>query len=346
VERFYVGVDLHRDVIQVCVRDEAGEIREERRYRGSGRAESLERIVALGEGTQVTVEAIGLNRWFVNALKGRGVEVYVADPTKLGLRQQGKKTDRRDARELSRRLRLGDISREASTYYPSELEYATRKLVRTRHALVRQRQRTANAIRAVLNAYAIEGTPDKLWTRKGLAWLEGLELGQPRLTTCVRAQTAILRALAEQLDALSSEIQAVAKEPRVALAMSALPQVAAVTATTLLYELGDVRRFRGPRAAAAYAGIVPRVADSGDKSHHGSLTKRGSSELRWVLSQWAVRLLAHDGLAQRWAEPLRRRMHPNKVRIALARRLLVGVYVMLSRGEAFSLERCLRRTTA
>lgn len=346
VERFYVGVDLHRDVIQVCVIDAAGEIRQERRYRGTARAECLQDIVALGGGVEVAVEAIGLNRWFVNALKERGVSVLVADPTKLGLRQQGKKTDRRDARELSRRLRLGDIAREASTYYPSDREYATRKLVRTRHALVRARQRRANAIRAMLNAYAIGGAPGKLWTKAGLSWLEKMSFEQRGLTACLRSETVILKSLAEQIRVLTSEIEKVAQESRVALAMEVLPRVAAVTATTLLYELGDVARFRGPRGAASYAGLVPRVANSGDTHHHGRLTKRGSSELRWVLSQWAVRLLAFDAIARRWAEPLRKRMHPNKVRIALARRLLVGVYVMLRRGEVFSLERCLGRKAA
>src|SRR5262249_58724676 len=38
---------------------------------------------------------------------------------------------------------------------------------------------------------------------------------------------------------------------------------------------------------------------------------------------------------------LTRRMHKNKVRLALARRLLVGLYVSHRRGEEFSLDRCL-----
>jgi hypothetical protein len=71
------------------------------------------------------------------------------------------------------------------------------------------------------------------------------------------------------------------------------------------------------------------------------LTKRGNRELRWIVSQWAVRMLSRNPLVQAWAAPHLRRMHRNKVRMALARRLLVGVYIMLSRGEAFSLERCL-----
>jgi hypothetical protein len=56
--------------------------------------------------------------------------------------------------------------------------------------------------------------------------------------------------------------------------------------------------------------------------------------------------MTRNELVQRWAAPLLRRMHKNKVRIALARRLLIGVYFMLRRGVAFSLERCLATQAA
>ena len=56
------------------------------------------------------------------------MEIVVADAAKLGLSTLGKKTDRRDAREMARRLRLGDIDRHATTYYPSDDEYGVRKL--------------------------------------------------------------------------------------------------------------------------------------------------------------------------------------------------------------------------
>ena len=65
--------------------------------------------------------------------------------------------------------------------------------------------------------------------------------------------------------------------------------------------------------------------------------------LRWIMGEWAVRLLHRDPRVRAWAAPMLRRIHKNKVRMALTRRLLVGVWVMLTRGEVFSLERCLGR---
>jgi transposase len=300
------------------------------------------------------VEALGLNRWFVNACRQAGLEIVVADAAKLALRRSGKKTDKRDAYELARRLFLGDIDRDATTYFPSEEEYAARRLVRARHALVAERLRVGNQIRSLLRAYNL-GDPASLHTQETLSWLRGIAFEHSDLTRAFQAFVEVFSALTLQIGVLTRTISAKTpkrSEPdekptemtqRIRALVATLPSMAAQTATTLVCELGDVRRFRHSRAVAAYAGLAPRVANSADVSHHGSLTKHGSSELRWILSQWAVRLLADDDLeaVARWAAPKRRRMHLNKVRVALARRLLIGVYRMMRTGELFSLERCL-----
>lgn len=341
---YFVGIDLHRAVIQVCVRDERGEICSEQRFRYVGLAQGLE-VVAWLERFRpgyICVEALGLNRWFVNACREAGWKVLVCDPRKLELKKLGRKTDRRDAQEISRRLWLGDLDRMATTYYPSDVEYGHRKLLRVRHHLVQMRQQTVNQLRALLNAYQIEAPSGALHTARSRTTLRACQLPTPELQAAFDALYEAFECLHEQIQALSHRIEQIPEaQPDVALLQATLPQIAAQSAATLLYELGDARRFRGPRAVAAYAGLVPRVSQSADKAHHGSLTQQGNRELRWVLSQWAVRLLARDPLVKTWAARLQRRMHKNKVRMALARRLLVGVWVMLTRGEQFDLRRCL-----
>ena len=340
--QYFVGIDLHKTVAQVCVTDHDGRLVAERRIRLDDRGDALLDFLAeWRQGGRYVVEAVCMNRWLVNACRQRGLDIVVADPTKLGLKTLGKKTDRRDAREMARRLRLGDIDRFAATYYPSEHEYGVRKLLRVRHGLVQVRQDLVNQIRGLLNAYLVRPPVQRLWLPKGLAWLQTCELSTPALTACVRALGTALVSVQAQIAALSARITAVGENKEVRTLVECLPSVAAQTAATIFYELGDVTRFRNARAAASYAGLVPRVSQSADTSHHGRLTKRGSRELRWTLSQWAVRLMTTDARVQAWAEPRLRRAHKNKVRIALARRLLVGVYFMLTRGEAFCLKRCL-----
>ena len=341
----YLGIDLHRNVIQICVLDERGEQIAEERIRYKRLEEGLAAVAFVrrfAPGCRVAVEALGLNRWFVNACLAAGIEVLVCAARKLGLRNLGKKTDRRDAYEIARRLWLGDLDRMARTYYPSEAEYGRRKLLRVRHHLVQMRQQTTNQLRAMLNAYQLEAPRGVLYTRPSQEKLAALRLPEAELRIAFDALRAVLERVQEQIQGLTQRIAKLPRqEPELGALVAALPHIGAQSAATLRAELGDPRRFRNARAVAAYAGLVPSVAQSADHAHHGRLTKQGNRELRWILSQWAVRLMKDDPLVRAWAAKLRRRVHRNKARMALARRLLVGVWILLSRGEAFDLRRCL-----
>jgi transposase len=341
--QYFVGIDLHKAVLQVCVLDAEGEIvREERRRIGSLEA-GLEEVARLGRWSpsRMAVEAIGLNRWFVNACHQSGFDLIVVDAGRLNLKALGKKTDRRDALEIARRLRMGDLDRHAKTYYPSDDEYSVRQLERVRHELVQLRTHLGNRIGSLLDAYKHPRPSGAMHTRPSLAFLKAVRLPAVDLDRCIEALARTLAGVQESVVQLTKRIEERAREPKVAALQSMVPQVGPQTALTVVYELGDVARFANARAAASYSGLVPRVANSADVSHHGRITKRGNVELRWILNQCAVRLLATHPLVRSWAKPRWKRMHKNKVRTTLARRLLVAIYSVLRNGEVFSMERCL-----
>ncbi len=204
-----------------------------------------------------------------------------------------------------------------------------------------QRQQVFNQIRALLNAYKISGFEGGLSARRTRIRLGRLELPTAELTATLRAWLSLLTSLGESIKQLDQQLKEMERGGVAEALARSLPWAGPLTAAVLVHELGDVSRFTGSRAVASYAGLVPRVSQSADVAHHGRLTKRGNRELRHVLGEWAVRLLTHDPTVKAWAAPHLRRSHKNKVRVALARRLLVGVYKMLLTGEAFSLPRCL-----
>ena len=345
--KYFVGVDLHKTILQICVLDSEGNILEERRFRGGSLDDGIavvEWMAQWKEGGRFCVEAVGMNRWFVNACRDLGLDITVVDPTKLGLRMLGKKTDRRDAYELARRLRLGDIDRNAATYFASEVEFAGRKLVRTRHALTQLRQHLVNRIRALLASYREAAPRNQLYTKKALKELRETSLPSEDLNLCLQSLVSNLETMQASIEELAKRITARSEEEAATVILRSLPSIGPLTATTLVVELGDLRRFKNSKAVASYAGLAPRVANSADKSHHGRITKRGNRELRWILTQWSVRLLSFNSTVKEWATPLLSRMHRNKVRMALARRLLIGIYVMMTRGDVFTLKRCLAHT--
>jgi transposase len=343
--RYFIGIDRHKTVLQVCVLDGHGRVVEEFRLHLDGAhmgQQVIARLTRWRTGGRLVVGAVGCNRWFVNGWRAAGLTVVVAHAAKLGLAKLGKKTDRRDAYELARRLFLGDIERHAATYYAADEEYGVRKVERVRHKLVAIRQQVVNQIRGLLNASLLPAPGTSLYSARSLAALKGMTLPTPDLTLCLQTLVSALTAVQAQSDRLPQTIRERAAAPAVQQFAAHLPNVGPQTALTLHAELGDLSRFRGARQVSAYVGLAPRVANSADTRHHGRVTKRGNPELRWIVSQWAVRLLARgEPRVLHWAASRLRRMHKNKVRLALARRLLVGLYVSHRRGEAFSLDRCL-----
>jgi transposase len=141
--QYFIDIDLHKTVIQVGVVNTTGEVHEEFRQRldeEGAEQEVVQRLRWWKTTRQFVVEAQGLNRWFVNACQAAGLRILVSNPVILTLKRSGKKTDRRDADELARRLWLSDIEQHARTYYPTEAEYGQRKLLRVRHKCVALRQ--------------------------------------------------------------------------------------------------------------------------------------------------------------------------------------------------------------
>lgn len=344
---YHIGIDLHKLVAQICVLDAQGEVHEERRVRLETRAmckRLLDWLGAFGGRARLAVEALGCNRWFVLGCQARKLDIRVVDAAQLGLKRLGKKTDRRDAREIARRLYLGDLDRHARTYFPTEREYAQRKLLRIKHALTQQRTSLLAQVRGSLNAYAIRSPHGTLYTGPAIAWLRERDFGDEDFDAAFQALVDVLEFTQRRIAQLARRIEQSAKRDETASwMMNHLPGVGPQTALTLLAEFGEASRFTDARAIASYGGVVPRVTASADAAHHGRMTHRGNRELRYILGQWAVRLLTRDERVKAWARPMLGRMNRNKVRVALARRLLIGVWVLLARGEVFSLERCLGR---
>ena len=125
--------------------------------------------------------------------------------------------------------------------------------------------------------------------------------------------------------------------------LRSIPGVGSLTMATLVSEIGDVGRFRSADALVAYAGLDPKVSQSGVSLNRNSrLTKRGSPYLRRALFLAA-------GVARRFDPELRaiyeRKRAAGKrhagATIAVAQRLANRIYAVWMRGSAYE-----RRTVA
>jgi transposase len=60
-----------------------------------------------------------------------------------------------------------------------------------------------------------------------------------------------------------------------------------IAATTVVAELGDLRRIAHPRELMGYLGLVPSEHTSGSKRRLGAITKSGNGHVRRVLIEAA-----------------------------------------------------------
>jgi len=168
----------------------------------------------------------------------------------------------------------------------------------------------------------------KLWTAGGLARLRALEL-PPHTRRRRDDGLELLAWITGRVDQLDDHIADVVARDARASRLLTHPGVGPLTALTTVLVRGPITRFPDGTHVVRYVGLAPSINASADKHHLGKITKQGNALLRWVLGQAApLAARADDDLRRRYFAVLHRRGRP-KAKVALARKLLVRLYVML-----------------
>jgi len=112
-----------------------------------------------------------------------------------------------------------------------------------------------------------------------------------------------------------------------------LPGMGVIVTMTVLGAIGDIRRFEGPKQLVGYAGLGAGVHDSGKEHHDKGITQSGRKELRWALIEAAWRAVHMSPFWRQRYEELKKRKGPCKAIVAVARKLLVTIWYVLTREE-------------
>ena len=116
------------------------------------------------------------------------------------------------------------------------------------------------------------------------------------------------------------------------------------TAALLMAELGDARRFSDAAAATAFAGLNPRLQESGKHKGHVRISRLGSSRLRAGLYMPALASMTHNPAIRALKERVKSRGKTGKQIVCAAmRKLLCIAYGVLKSGQPFDPHRALAR---
>ena len=216
------------------------------------------------------------------------------------------KTDRRDALDLARLHRAGQLT---AVWVPDAAHEAMRDLVRAREAAMRALRQTRQQLHSFLLRHDRIWQGLSNWSRAHERWLDTQTFEHAAQQIVFEDARRAIAAAKARLQSLDQEITRllpdysmapVSMAPVVA-AFQGLRGVSQLAAVTACAEVGDFRRFDNPRQLMAYLGLVPSEHSSGSRQRRGAITKAGNSRLRRILVEgaWSYRLPARVATAKR-----------------------------------------------
>jgi transposase len=331
----FIGLDVHRDFCEVAIA-EGGEVRLAGRVKTTpAELELFGRSLASDD--QVVLEVTGNALAIARILEPFVGRVVLANPKSVKAATESAKTDKGDARTLAKLL-AGGFVREV--WIVDEQTRVLRRRVSRRAQLVRQRTREKNQVHATLirNLKARPPVSD-LFGVRGRRWLAEQALPADERETveaCLR-QVDFLAAEIAVIDRALAELALASEQMR---RLMTLPGVNFVTAAALIGAIGDIDRFPTAAHLVSYIGFDPRVRQSGSEpARHGRISKQGPGEVRHLLVEAAWHATRSYGPLRVFAERIASKRGANVATVAVARKLVVIAWHMLSRGEDYAFAR-------
>ena len=331
----YVGIDVHKRFCQAALMNEDGKILRETRFENT--LDGASSLVNLARSIDPHVKAVvepSANYWIkvYDKLEEEGFEVKLSNPSRTkAIAEARTKMDKLDAKMLAYLLR-GNLV--AESYVPTKKNRERRSLLRHRASLIKMRVEVKNRIHMLLDKYDLSYEYTDLFGKEGSEWLQSLNL--PSIDQQIlQSNLQILETLTTEIQNSDIQIAKDAVNEEQAKLLMTMPGVDYYAAMILLSEIGDVKRFATPEKLASWVGLAPQVHQSGETQWTGHITRKGSKRARWILTQCAQSARQHDPKMRMFYERIERKHGSSKAVIAVARKMLSIMHVMLTRNEPY-----------
>ena len=291
----FVGLDVHKETIVVSIAEaNGGEVR----YLGeiSNTVEAVEKLIGQlrknGAKLSFCYEAGPCGYELYRQLTNLGWDCQVVAPSLIPKKAGDRvKTDRRDSLSLARLHRAGELT---AVSVPDDQQEALRDLTRAREDIKHLERQAKQRLLAFLLRHGRRYDGKSNWTQAHFRWLEAVKFVQPAQQIVLQEYVDTVITCGKRVAGLDKQIEQSARASTVwpvIEALMALRGVSLLAATTIVAEIGDLKRFAKASQLMAYVGLVPSEYSSGAKTRRGSITKTGNSHVRRVLVEagWTYR---------------------------------------------------------
>ncbi len=360
MKKAYIGLDVHKTTISLaiafCGAEDAisyGKCSSDVNRFIAALRRLLKKYSLEKKDVRICYEAGPCGFALVRHLLRLGFDVVVIAPSLIPSKSGDRvKTDKRDAKKLARLFRAGELT---AVHIPDPADEVIRDLCRARTDAVDSRTRSRQRLMSFLLRNGHHYTGKSTWTDAHLRYLRELVLNDP-------IQKLILEEYLQAIDAGVKRVEGLEEHMKIRLegwdrrpfveALQGFRGFQMVASMVVVSELGDLTRFDHPRKLMAYLGLVPSEDSSGDKRRQGAITKCGNSHVRWMLVEVAhhyrmnpkvskdlttrqknlnksIKALSwktQKRLSKRYVRLRMRRLHENKIKVAVARELSAFIW--------------------
>jgi transposase len=280
-----------------------------------------------------------------------------------------KKTDKVDS-EFIAQLALNKIIQLSRVFPKNHRDF--RSYVRLRHELVQKRTDIKNEAHAVLapEMFNLKDTLTDIFGKNGKAILSGITSGKAideiieNLSPNVRKKSSQIREILNKeisqsavfrlqiclklINHLDNETESLEKEifsyayrnhKREMEILMSVPGIGELGAATLIAEIFNFKDFPSGDKLASWLGVVPNVYQSADKFYNGRITKRGSKEARWILTQIAQSASRKkNSRLKEFFNKKKKSIGHAKAIIALARKIATIIWHLVTNDEMYQYE--------
>jgi transposase len=326
ISKRFIGLDVHKHyLIALGVDEQLNVVLPAQRV-------EFTRLEVWIQKTLTAQDAVALemttNTWqLYDELSPHAHSVTVIHPPHVALITRSQvMTDKIAASILARLLAKGLL---VGIWVPPVEVRELRALVAQRSKLTRLATQAKNRLQAVLQRHHLVPPAGNLFHADQQAWWQTLPVGKLEQLN-LQSDLETLRFAEAQLTHLISMMNEIAAHDERATHLIHLPGFGVITVLTVLAAIGEIDRFEDAKHLVGYAGLGARIHDSGLTTRTGRITKAGRKDLRSALVE-AAQVAANSH--PHWKAELKRlepRLGRNKAIVAIARKLLVTVWQVLS----------------